>query len=273
MSNQPDEFARPFVHEPGSLDDVDVREAPAGDRYAPGCGAVDQVPNTEGPAVFTPASGSPNRHPTCIDTYDGEIRYTDHLVDQVLNELADCGILDDTAVIINADHGEQLNQHYDCWGHPGLHDANTPFIMWRPGVLPEGARPEGYANHTDLAPTTLDLLDIEPMDTFDGVSLVPVAKGESELRDEMIAETSGQRSLTKDGRKYIWHKCAADELYNVDGDPMEVINLVDGEPASVKEMQEELFEWVARQLAGRPDPLLPQLAHMETLRGKPHAFL
>ena len=273
--NQPEKFARPFVHERGNLDDLEVRQAPAGYRYVPGWGTVDQIPGTEGEADWSPRPDAPAKHPTTIDTYDGEILYTDHLIEQVLNEMADCGVLDDTAIIINADHGEQLNQHYDCWGHPGLHDANifTPLIIWRPGLLPAGARPEGYVHHIDVAPTILDLLGIESKMPMDAKSLLPLIRGEEEGRDHYVAETMPQRAVCRDGWKYIWHKCAPDELFHVDSDPMEMLDLIDEEPGRAEALRAELCEWVDGNLAGRADPLLPALARSETVRGKPHRFL
>jgi len=273
--NQPAEFARPFVHERGNLNDLEVREAPIGYRYVPGWGTIDQIPATEGPEQWSPPPDSPSKHPASIDTYDGEILYTDHLIEQTIAEFDACGILDDTVIVINADHGEQLNQHYNCWGHPGLHDANvfTPLILWRPGLLPAGARPAGYVLHVDLAPTILDLLDIESDMPTDGRSLLPLTRGEAQGRDHYFAETLAQRSICRDGWKYIWHKCAQDELYHVEDDPMEVVNLIDEESHRASALQNELFEWAQRNLAGRPDPLLPSLARAETIRGKPHRFL
>jgi len=273
--NQPDEFARPFVHERGNLDDLVVRDAPAGYRYVPGWGTLEQIPATEGPEEFAPKPGAPSRHPTSIDTYDGEILYTDHLVDEVLRELDGCGVLDRTAVVINADHGEQLNQHFDCWGHPGLHDANvfTPLILWRPGVLREGARPAGYVHHIDIAPTILDLLDVEPRGEMDGRSLLPLARGEAEPRDHYYAETLAMRSVTREGWKYIWHMKARDELYDLGADQCEMVNLVDEEAGRAGELRSDLFGWVERNLAGRSDPMGPQLARSEEVRGRPHRFL
>ena len=273
--NQPDEFARPFVHERGRLDDLPVREAPAGYRYVPGWGTVANVPNAEGPADFAPAAGSPWRHPQTIDSYDGEIRYTDHLVAEVLAALGEAGVLDDTAVVINADHGEQLMQHYGSWGHPGLHDANvfTPLILWRPGLLPAGARPEGYALHVDVGPTILDLLGVEPLAGADGASLLPLIRGEAAGRDHYVAESMAQRSLVRGNWKYIRHRCAPDELYDLAADPMEAIDLLDDEPDRAEALRDELEAWVTRQLGDRVDPTLQQLARCEARRKRPHRFL
>lgn len=273
--NQPDEFARPFVHQRGSLADVVVQKAAAGYEYIPGWGTVAQLPGTEEPEQWSPPPGSPSRHPTCIDSYDGEIRYSDHLIGEVLNKLADCGMLDDTVVVINADHGEQLNQHYNCWGHPGLHEANifTPLIMWRPGLLPAGCRPAGFVHHIDLAPTILDLLDIEPELPLDGRSLLPLIRDEAPACDVCVAETQAQRCLLRGGWKYIAHRCAPDELFDLSADPCELINLIDVEPRRAAALRAELEAWVAKHLGDRPDPLLPSLARAETVRRRPQPFL
>lgn len=273
--NQPAKFARPFVHERGSLDGLEVRQAPAGYEYVPGWGTVEQIPNTEWPEDFTPEPGAPGKHPTCIDAYDGEILYTDHLVDQVLNALADADVMDETAVIINADHGEQLNQHGGLWGHAGLHDAVvfTPLIIWRPGLIPEGSQPAGYAHHIDIAPTILDILGVEPAGEMDGASLMPLMRGEVEPREHYYTETLGLRAVVGNGWKYIWHKYAPDELYDLEADPMEMVNLIDEEAERAQALQEELFGWVEGNLGERTDPIIYQLARVEEMRRRPHRYL
>ena len=273
--NQPDEYARPFVHKRGSLDDLEVREAPAGYRYVPGWGTVGQIPGAEGPATFVRDPKSPHKHPPCIDTYDGEVLYTDHLISQVVNQLADCGILDDTAILINADHGEQLNQHLNVWGHSGLHDACvfTPTILWRPGLVPAHSKPAGYVHHIDVAPTILDLFGIAPASPMDGASLLPLVRGETAPRDHYYTESLAIRAVVRDNWKYICHRMSGDELYDLTADPMEAINLIDKEPQRAEALRADLFEWIKRNLGGRNDPTLYQLARSEEVRRQYHPHL
>lgn len=272
--NQPDGYARPFVHERGQQGDLPVKRATAGYEYIPGWGTKDRIPDLEGPADFAPGPESPSRWPRSVDSYDGEILYTDSLIQEALDELENAGILDDTAILINADHGEQLLQHYESWGHPGLHDGNvfTPLIVWRPGLVPAGARPQGYVHHIDVAPTILDLLGVEIPETIDGRSLLSLLADEWEGRDHYFTEAMGMRALTRGGWKYIWHKCAADEMYDLTADPLEQVNLVEGAPEKAGPLREELLEWVAQNLDGRNDPILYQLARSEELRRKPSPF-
>ncbi|HID06391.1 MAG TPA: hypothetical protein EYP10_04505, partial [Armatimonadetes bacterium] len=98
--NQPEEFRNIFHHKPGYLDDLDVRTAPAGYAYVPGWGKVGEL--------WEPDPATSNM---TIDLYDGEIRYVDMLIGELMEALRELQIADRTIVIITSDHGEQLGQH------------------------------------------------------------------------------------------------------------------------------------------------------------------
>ena len=46
-----------------------------------------------------------------------------------------------------------------------------------------------------------------------------------------------------------------------------------GETERARALRADLFGWVERNLAGRSDPIGPQLARSEEVRGRPHRFL
>ena len=106
--NQPEEFKRIFKHEPGKLDDLEVRVAPAGYQYVPGWGKVGELWEPK------PEEGKPT-----IDLYDGEIRFVDSLIGEVSETLEELDLADETVIVITSDHGEQLGQH-------GLYDHRGP---------------------------------------------------------------------------------------------------------------------------------------------------
>lgn len=249
--NQPDEFGNLFHHEKGNLSDLKVVSAPAGYDYVPGWGKADEI--FEGDDI-KPTSG-PSKHPRSIDTYDGEIKYTDYLIQQVLEELDKQGVLEDTSILITADHGEQLGQH-GMYGHGGLHEAvvYVPIILWGRGI-PKGKEMGGFVQHVDLAPTILELFGIKEYPEMDGMSLLPVVEEKEKTRDRIFLESNGQRAIMENGIKYIWHKDGSEELYNVEEDPMEVINLAEEQKDKASSMREELFQWVEANLKGKPDPL------------------
>ena len=251
--NQPEEFRRIFHHEPGRLDDLEVSEAPGGYRYVPGWGKVDELWEPR------PEEGKPT-----IDLYDGEIRYVDHMVGDVVEVLEKLGISDETIIIITSDHGEQLGQH-GLYDHRGLHESVVfiPLIMWAPSFLPTGKAVEGYVQQADIAPTILSILGAEEKDfpRFDGMNLMPIIEGESEARREMFIEDHDQRAIVQDRWKYIRNYFErAEELYDMDQDPMEVLNLAAKENERVEMMRERLFSWVNENLGGQPDPMWLQMA-------------
>src|SRR5215212_4119462 len=77
--------------------------------------------------------GCTDRH--YIDAqYDGAIAYMDACIARIFTQLESLGILDDTIVVINGDHGETLYDH-ECWyDHHGLYDVtlHVPLIMRYP---------------------------------------------------------------------------------------------------------------------------------------------
>jgi len=249
--NQPEDYRNIFKHEPGNLSDLKVERAPAGYQYVPGWGRVGEL--------WEPA---PNSNVT-IDLYDGEIRYVDTLVGELINELKKLKIDDNTVVIITSDHGEQLGQH-GIYDHRMLHEAVThvPLIIWGPGNVPEGKIINGYAQHVDIAPTILDFLGIDyDEEMFDGQSLVKSMESGYVDRAVVFMEGHEYRGLIKDRWKYMLNYFkGTEELYNLAEDPMEVVNRVTNEPSLAQEMRETLLNWVSENLEDEVDPLWIQMS-------------
>ncbi|RLG83149.1 MAG: hypothetical protein DRO39_08760 [Thermoprotei archaeon] len=263
--NQPDAYRKVF-----HFKDLKVVKTPTGYDYVPGWGRAGEIPR-----------GDENKS---IDLYDGEILYVNHAVAEVVETLKDEGVLDETLLVITSDHGEQLGQH-GIWGHAGLHEAviRVPLIMRCPKVLPRGARVKHYAQHVDILPTILGLAGVETEATFAGDNLLKLIRGEP-IRDFIVCETWGERCVLKNGWKLIVHyepelKMLRDEhhygglfrdwlsflkrygdvgveLYNIEQDPAETINLAGGHPDIVKELKDLLDTWVRSRLGGAQDPIL-----------------
>ncbi|MGH2356062.1 MAG: sulfatase-like hydrolase/transferase [Chloroflexota bacterium] len=71
-----------------------------------------------------------------MDGYDVGIRYVDDHVGQVLATLDDLGVLDETAIIFSADHGENQGE-LNVYGDHQTADrctSNVPLIVRWPGV-------------------------------------------------------------------------------------------------------------------------------------------
>ena len=261
--NQPDDYRNLFRHQPGSLDDLTVRRAPAGYDYVPGWGKVgelwEQDVEDKGGAALTTAERT-------IDLYDGEIRYTDTLIEEVFSALKANGLYDNTLVIITADHGEQLGQH-GMYGHAGLHEANIklPLIMWAPHRLPAGKRIPGCAGHVDIVPTILDLLGASRLPSnLAGRSLMPVIGENATLPDTTFFESIGMRGMLHGCWKYVryardWPVASPEELYDLSSDPMEVDNLAGRGLSRQNDLRRQLEEWVTAHLGAHPDPMIENI--------------
>jgi len=122
-----------------------------------------------------------------IAQYDGALAYMDSCMQSIFTELERLGLVENTLVVLNADHGETLYDH-ECWfDHHGTYDntLRVPLIMRWPGRLPAGLRIPGYNQHKDLVPTLLELMDVQTDLEFDGQSLMQLVRGE---KDQLESE-------------------------------------------------------------------------------------
>ena len=272
--NQPEGYRHVFKHKKMSINNLKVEKAKAGYEYIPGWGKIDEI-----------IEGNENKS---INLYDGEILYVDNAIAEVVEALKDEGILNDTLLIITSDHGEQLGQH-GIWGHAGLHESviRIPLIIRCPEKLPKGLRVKQLAQQVDILPTILDIAHVKTGFKFDGESLMRLIKG-GNIRDFIICETWGERCIIYKNWKLIVHYEAelkvlheifpkpfqphhfkpiktilekitiignrGYELYNIDEDPMEVINLAEEERDKLKELERMLDDWVKAKV-GKNDPM------------------
>src|SRR5206468_5424918 len=110
------------------------------------------------------AAQNPNGWPRCVasmddarqmfDGYDIGTRFADEYVGKIFNALADENVLDETAIVITADHGENLGE-LNIYGDHQLADHITcrvPLIVNWPGIKPV---PVGHSlhYHVDFAAT------------------------------------------------------------------------------------------------------------------------
>jgi arylsulfatase A-like enzyme len=211
-----------------------------------------------------------------IAQYDGAIAYMDACIQTIFTALASRGILDDTIVIINGDHGETLYEH-ECWfDHHGMYDnvLHVPLIIRYPAKIPAGVRVRGFNQHKDLVPTIMDLLDIGEADIdwpsakrFDGRSLLPMIRGQvaSHESEFYITECTWMRKhgwRTPEWKLMValepdFHFKPEIELYNLVQDPDENHNLADHEPEIVALLRARMDAWIRRREAetGLPNPI------------------
>jgi arylsulfatase A-like enzyme len=207
-----------------------------------------------------------------IAQYDGALAYMDACIARIFTQLAALGILDDTIVVINGDHGETLYDH-QCWfDHHGIYDVtlHVPLIIRYPKKVPAGRRIGGYNQHKNLVPTLMELAGINTRRHFDGQSLMQLVRGEvpSFESEFYITECTWQRKhgwRTPQWKLIValepdFHFAPPVELYNLITDPHEDHNVAADNPDIVKTLRGRMEAFIARREkeTGIQNPMLTQ---------------
>lgn len=221
---------------------------------------------------------------TSMGLYGDFIYELDWAVGQIVEALERNKMLDNTIIIFTSDNGPETQtygyiqkyQHRsmgslrgvkrDLWegGH------TTPFIVSFPGKFATGRRTDRLVSQTDLLATIADLLDIKPGKRFaeDSYSFLDELIGERNVdkkRNIVIHHSaSGKLALRKNEWVFIYSPTGDEnkepawfreelgvkqhserfELFNLEDDPSQTVNLVAEYPQIVKEMLDELFKYV-----------------------------
>jgi arylsulfatase A-like enzyme len=254
--NQPHRFRARFSRKAG---DLVTKRAPDGYEYVPGWGLADQLPE--------------ERPQRSIDLYDDEVYYTDYSIGLVRDKLEQLGLLDDTAILITADHGEDLGLH-GWWGHSSVHNTtiHIPMIVRDPKHLPQGQCVKGFVQHADNVPTILEYYPLQERPgfsrvtsrampdlptSFDGASLLSLARGERTAPSEIVVESAGHRCYMSPPWKLIWYRDGRpSELFHLQNDPLELRDRAAEQPSVSQELLSKLEAWVIRNLGERQsDPI------------------
>jgi arylsulfatase A-like enzyme len=132
--------------------------------------------------------GSPRFGRTMMDRYDGEIRFVDTHVGQLLGELEATGVAPQTAVFVTSDHGEAFGEHGKHWHGHALYNeqVRVPFLLRAPGIA--AGRIRSPVSAVDVVPTMLDLAGLPIRAGLSGRSLVAVARGTTEHARPVLVE-------------------------------------------------------------------------------------
>ncbi len=182
-----------------SLDDLEEIITPDGEAWLLGAGYREAL-----------EQDADARESVC--RHNEELLRVDNAVGQIVEALRDEGVYDDTMIVVNADHGDDMLEHHSNFEHREVYDhcIRLPLIVkpaanMEPGPEP-GTRVEGLVSHADLMPGLLDAANIEwkmgPLGCsydplvldMDGHSFLPMMQGKTDsIRDAVISVGSYMR--------------------------------------------------------------------------------
>ena len=117
-----------------------------------------------------------------ISLYDGEINLSDMMIGILMESLKELGLDENTLVIITADHGEELYEHYRFLHHQASVYEGTlrvPLVYRLPGKVPAGKKVPDLCGLIDVAPTILGILGVSIPVSYQGVNTEPLLRGET----------------------------------------------------------------------------------------------
>jgi arylsulfatase A-like enzyme len=157
--------------------------------------------------------------------YDGEITYNDVWFGHAVDDMTELGLLDDTLVVITADHGEQFFEHGRGGHGIGVweEEMHIPLMFCHPPSLGESRWVDVEVEMVDLVDTLLDLSGLEPPESSQGISLVPLMLDPTPVmnRPAFSYHQDYLRGMRVGRWKYHLRTGDNDNLYDLDESPLE----------------------------------------------------
>lgn len=205
-----------------------------------------------------------------FDGYDIGIHYADMHIGKILDLLASQGILDDTAIIVSADHGENMGE-LGIYAEHGTADqgtCNIPFIIKWPGGV-KNKQVDGLHYNLDLINTLADLINAPHCEDWDGLSFAKTVMDGSDCgHDHLVISQMAhvcQRSVRWGDYLYIrtyhdgYHLFPKHMLFNLASDPYEQNDISKDHPEIVEKLSAKLFDWhdemMKKNNYQHPDPM------------------
>ncbi|RLE79970.1 MAG: sulfatase [Thermoprotei archaeon] len=202
--------------------------------------------------------------------YDSEIKYLDDRLGELFDALDELELLDETLIIITADHGESLTEHGIFFDHHGVYEntIHVPLILYSEEILPKGIKVPHFVEHVDIAPTILETVGLEIPEWMRGRSLFEVVRGKAPPRRFVVCGEctyEARRAIVTEEWKLIktyggdLYNRPRIELYNLRRDPQEEKNVAEDFPEVVNELELQMTRWIESILGEKPDPIRVQL--------------
>jgi choline-sulfatase len=211
-----------------------------------------------------------------FDGYDAGVLYADQHIAAIVDVLGKLGVADEVAIMISADHGENLGELNIYGDHhtADQHTCRVPLILRWPGVTDDHAGTARCALHyqIDVAATTIELAGGSVPGNWDGQSFADGLRAGRDQGRAALVLTQGawtcQRSVRfrQQAREWLcirtyhdgYHCFPEVMLFDLAADPHEQHNVADEHSQVVHATMAQLADWhsdVMRRATHPSDPM------------------
>ena len=203
-------------------------------------------------------------------TYAAMIEGMDAAIGKLLKSIDDQGLSEDTLVIFTSDNGPFDANVKPLRAEKGyLYEGGirVPMIVRWPGHVRPAKKTATPVITMDIHATILEAANLkpDPSNTPDGISLMPMLKGESELERDAIyfhypnyafhkKNRLGSAIRSGDYKLINYYDDDSTELYDLKNDISESNDLANEKPFKAKELRAELDAWLVQTKASQPQP-------------------
>lgn len=192
----------------------------------------------------------------------GSHTFIDHEIGRLLDKAAEHS--PSAMILYTADHGVFAGSHRLTDKGPAMYDEIThiPFLAMCPGMIPSNTRSSALVSHLDLSGTLMEYFGFEVPKTLEGGSMLRTLRNptaEDAGRKEVFIEW-GRYEVDHDGfggiqpircicdgrYKLAINLMTTDELYDLQTDPNELMNLIDSSEheAIRNNLHDRLLNWM-----------------------------
>jgi arylsulfatase A-like enzyme len=148
------------------------------------------------------------------DWYDGSILGMDAEVARLVERVRQLGLEHRVQIAFTSDHGEEFIEHGRMFHGQTVYGelSGVPLVLYRPGVIPAGARIPDTVRSIDIMPTLLDLTGLPVPKQAQGQSLVPLLAAARAVQANGNTNTNGNGhangappSVAETARAFGWH--------------------------------------------------------------------
>ncbi len=173
-------------------------------------------------------------HGSNVESYIGEIEYTDYAIGKLLYLLKKNNLSDNLIICITSDHGESLGEHKETTHGHFLYNSTlrVPLILQSNSITPN--KIHNFVSTIDIAPTILDMLNFSIPSYMQGSSLIKFLNSNKHMDKKIIYSETLQPfldnnwaplfSIITERKKYIY--APKPELYDLKIDTYELNNII-----------------------------------------------